>query len=324
MRLFIKIVFISVIAVLAALSCIAQQDAQFTQYMYNNLYISPAVAGITGQPEVGLIARSQWLNYQSTGSNSSNPVSGGQPNSQLLSASMPVRKLHGGVGLVLVNDKVGPTKNTQIGITYSYHLSIGAGKLGIGLKMGLANASVNGSEYKAQNPNDINIPDGNVSQSKSNFDLGLWYHHEKYYLGGSLTHINSPDFNSVGYSLTPHFYLTGGYHFEVGRNVKFTPTLLLKSPLNQKGTTLDLNGIFTLHEKYWIGALYRYGDAVGLLAGINLLKDNSLKVGYALDFTVVGTDAKQSTSHEVMLALVLPPIVNLPKPIIRTPRYRFD
>ena len=88
--------------------------------------------------------------------------------------------------------------------------------------------------------------------------------------------------------------------------------------------SFDINGIVTLHEKYWIGGMYRYGDAVGLMAGVNLLKNNSLKLGYALDLTIVGLDAKKATSHELMLALVLPPILNLPKPIIRTPRYRFD
>ena len=324
MRLFIKTVLISFLAVSASLSCIAQQDPQFSQYMFNNLYISPAAAGITGQPEVGFIARSQWLNYQPTTSSNSGPVSGGQPNSQLLTASMPFQKIHGGVGIVIVNDKTGPLKTTQFGLAYSYHIKLGEGKLGIGAKLGLLNASVNGAEYKAQNPNDVYIPDGNVSQSKANVDGGLWYKHDKFYIGLGVSHLNSPQLKTVGYSLTTHSYLTGAYIFEVSRNLKFTPSVLLKTDLKPQGTSFDLNGIFTLDEKYWLGGMFRSGDAVGLMAGINLLKNNSLKLGYALDFTVIGVDAKTRTSHEVMLALVFPPILNLPKPIIRTPRYRFD
>lgn len=323
MRLFIKIILFF-LAVFTAVTSIAQQDAQFSQYMFNNLYISPAAAGITGQPEVGFIARAQWLNYQPTGSSSTGPVSGGQPNSQLVTASMPFQKIHGGVGIVIINDKTGPVKTTQFGLAYSYHIKLGEGKLGIGAKLGMVNASVNGSEYKYQTSNDPNIPDGSVNQSKPNLDGGAWYQHDKFYIGLGISHLNKPQFKTVAYSLTQHSYLTGAYIFEVSRNVKFTPTVLLKTSLKPKGTTFDLNGIVTLQEKYWIGAMYRYKDAVGLMAGINLLKNHSLKLGYALDFTVVGLDAKKRTSHEVMLAFIFPPVLNLPKPIIRTPRYRFD
>lgn len=310
----------------SSIAVFAQQEAHFSQYMFSNLYFNPAYAGITNQPEVSLIARTQWVGYQVTG-NSGDAFNGGQPNSQLLNASLPFQKIHGGLGLTVMNDKYGPVNNLKAGLSYSYIMKIGNAKLGIGLRGGIYNTKLDGSQYKAGQANDALIPDGVVSQTKPDIDGGIWYKAEKFYAGLGVNNINNPkfDYNLSGRgTLSKHAYLTLGYSFRLNYAVEFIPTALIKTDFHFAASTFDINGTFKFHEKYWLGAMYRLQDAVGLQLGMSLLKDNSLKVGYALDLTVIGNTAKSLTSHEFMLAYVLPPKVNLLKPIIRTPRYRFN
>ena len=121
-------------------------------------------------------------------------------------------------------------------------------------------------------------------------------------------------------ALEEHLVFTAGYNYELNYNLVVTPSVIVKSDLNEISIEGGVMG--TYDDKFWAGLSFRQGDAFIALLGINLLKDKSLSIGYSFDYVFKGQDAKQPTSHEVLLSYTLPPIVAGGKKIIRTPRFR--
>ncbi len=303
---------------------VAQQDAQFSQYMFNKLYFNPAQAGLHDTPQFSFLHRSQWLGYEPTN------YQGGSPTTQLFTISSPITSINSGIGLTLVNDKIGPIRNTYGTISYAYHFKLGQNRLSFGLAGGLYSFNIDPSQYRYNDQGDKNIPVSSVSQAKPDFNGGVNFSNKKYYIGLSASHLNQSKFDySVNAtqkgsnSLSIHYFITGGYAINLNENLLINTSFILKSQRFNKESSVELSGIATFREKYWAGLAYRLQDAAVLLVGINLLENKSLKLGYAFDFTVTGKQAKASSSHEIMLAYALPALNRAIKPIIRTPRYRF-
>lgn len=302
------------------LSSWAQQQPQFTHYGFNGMYISPAYAGITNRPEVLSIYRYQWLNYDATFDD------GGSPQTLLLSAHTPVRFLRGGLGINLVQDKIANTRIQQAALSYSFHMNVGEGKLGLGVQ-GNINTIKKGS-YRAIDEGDPNVP-FNSSDTKYDVGAGVWYESELLYAGGGVTNLLRATYEFADSANTGrgrvlgenHIYATAGYNFALTNELVATPMVLFKH--DTETFSFDAGARVTFNEKYWGGLNYRHQEAVSALLGIALLQDNALRVGYAFDFTTFNRDAKAPTSHEVMLSYRLPePIVRF-RPPVRTPRYNF-
>lgn len=298
----------------------AQQQPQFTHYGFNGMQISPAYAGITNRPEVLSLFRYQWLGYNATFDD------GGSPQTLMLSAHTPVRLLRGGVGVVLLRDKIANTTQTGAALAYSFHVPIGEGKLGLGVQGNVHN--IKKGNYRAIDDNDPSVP-YNSSDTKYDLGAGLWYESPQFYAGGGVTNLLKSEYAFADQSgagtarlqTENHIYVTGGYHLPVSGNFILTPTALVKH--DSETFSFDAGARVTYEEKYWAGLNYRHQEGVGALAGIGLLADNSLRVGYAFDLTVFNKEAKALTSHEVMLSYRLPePVVRF-KPPVRTPRYNF-
>jgi type IX secretion system PorP/SprF family membrane protein len=154
----------------------------------------------------------------------------------------------------------------------------------------------------------------------------VYYKAEKFFAGLSATHLTAPTFNfngSANVGLDRHYYLIGGYNYELNPSFTLTPSILYKSAnFNSKATSIEGNITANYENFLSFGLGYTQQEAVNLLVGVSLLKDNSLRLGYALDLVTSGVNAKQSTSQELMLRYVLPVTLKGPKPAIRTPRYR--
>ncbi|MBY0426941.1 MAG: PorP/SprF family type IX secretion system membrane protein, partial [Cytophagales bacterium] len=164
------------------------------------------------------------------------------------------------------------------------------------------------------------------NQTNADFGFGLWYQAEKFYVGLSIDHLqrSSLKFNSNGSNnnLTNHTYLMAGYNFRINESLNFRPSILVKTDLNT--FSFEPTGIFEYSNyKVWGGVSYRSADAIIAMVGLSILKDNSLRIGYGFDFTVINQLAKAATSHEVMLSYILPPSGTLNKPVIKTPRFAF-
>ncbi len=295
----------------------AQQDPQFTQYMFNTLYYNPAYAGVDGVTKLTAIHRSQWLGYSPT------VGSGGAPTTQLITFSTPIFKLNSGFGAYISNDHLGPQNNLEAQLSYAYHLAVKDGKLSFGARLGTYSQVINYDYYRAVDSGDPLInKSGRVPQTRVDMAAGAFYRKEKFYAGVSFNHLTKAQFDfEVGgrSALATHMYVTGGYFYEVNFDLKFQFMGLVKTDFTK--TSFDVGGIAYLKDTMWGGLSFRQSEAAILLLGYSFLKDKSLKLGYGLDYIIKDQQAKQPTSHEFMLTYELP-VTPVGKKVVRTPRYR--
>ena len=301
-----------------AVQVTAQQDAQFSQYMFNNVYLTPAAAGIDGVTRMTAMHRSQWLGYESTFGG------GGAPTSQLITFSTPVYRLKSGFGAYILHDQLGPQNNLEIQTMYAYHLGIKDSKLSFGIKLGAYSQSINGKMYRyVENPDNL-IVEGKETQIRPDVGMGIMFRSEKYYAGIGMNHLTKVTFdfglNPSRAALENHMNIVGGYFYDVNFDLQINPTVLIKTDFNE--FSFDIGILATLRNTMWGGLSFRQSEAANLLFGYSFLKDKSLKLGYCIDVVVKDRQAKENFSHEFMLTYELPVSSGSGKKVVRTPRYR--
>jgi type IX secretion system PorP/SprF family membrane protein len=324
--LFALLLFLTALAPGGLVStALAQQDPQFSMYMYNPLYYNPAAAGSEGVSRLQITQRTQYLGYQPTIASD-----GGAQNTQLLSFNMPLAKIKSGVGIYAFNDKLGAVLNQAVQVSYAYRMSLKNGTLALGVQAGMYNRGINyGELFRPGQPGDPSIPTGQVSQAKPDFSAGIYYNTTDYWFGVSMTHLNGATYALVTDRSTDPLdrtaNLTAGYRLGLGYNIDVQPSILVQYSTGGrvKASTITANVVGTYDNRIWAGVGYRLGDAVMATAGINLMRNNALRVGYALDLVTGGTQVKSLTSHEILLAYALPALDARKKPIVRTPRFRY-
>lgn len=300
---------------------LSQQDAQFTQYMYNGMFYNPAFAGKDGGFRFSALHRSQWLNYTTSSG------AGGAPVTQLLTAQGSVDGKNIGYGLTVINDQIGASGNLEVNFQGAYHKKINRGTLSFGVSAGMFSSSLDYGELIVVNP-EPNLPSsGKESQINLNFGAGVLLDKGRYYLGLSSRHLNEPTFDfgdgSFDNQLKNHSYALFGYRFRPVGSLTIEPSLLIKS-VSFNNFSYDVSVIATHQDKISGGLAFRGEESISLILGYSLLKDNSLRLGYAFDLVIGGLEAKSPTSHELMLRYVLPDVTRqIERVIQRTPRFRF-
>jgi type IX secretion system PorP/SprF family membrane protein len=286
----------------------AQQDPHYTQYMYNMNVINPAYAGSKENLSIGMLYRKQWVEIEDA------------PTTATFSGHAPVGK-NVGLGLSVISDKIGPVEENNIYGDFSYTLQLGGEhKLAFGLKAGL-------TLHQVGLFSDINhtLPDQNdpafaqnTSNSYFNLGSGLFYYTNKYYLALSVPNMMKSkhlDFNGRKFgSEVSHYFLTGGYVFDVSENIKFKPFFMMKSAFNAP-TSLDLSTNFLFNEKFEAGVTYRLEDSFGAM--INYAISPNVKLGYAYDHIVSDLNVTTPSSHEIVLLFDL----NFPRKVSSSPRF---
>ncbi|NAS11820.1 type IX secretion system membrane protein PorP/SprF [Flavobacteriaceae bacterium R33] len=282
----------------------AQQDAQYTQYMFNTMSVNPAYAGSRGQLSVAALYRAQWVGLD------------GGPETQTLNLHSPIRNSRLGYGISIVNDNIGDgvVQETYFDAVISYTIDVSLdGKLSFGLKAGgnLLNLDFEGLRNFNQEP----VPQDNIENRFSpNFGLGVYYHTSKFYAGLSAPNLvetehfdnSQQDANSVQFLSTDriNFYLITGYVFDLNGNLKFKPALLTKvvsgAPLQ-----LDLSASFLFNEKFSFGAAYRWDAAVSALAGFQISDQFMLGLAYDRETTELGGTQFNDGTFEVFLRFEL-------------------
>lgn len=295
-----------------------QQDPQFTQYMFNTLFLNPAYAGVDGVMRFTGVHRSQWLGYQSSFDD------GGAPTTQLFSANVPIFKIHSGAGFEVMNDRSGPQNNLEVQGTYAYHLGLPNSKLSFGVRLGMFAQTLDFDMYRATDPDDPFLADkaGKDTQVRPDLSLGVYYRAEKYYVGAGVDHLLKSEFDfgsSLRNALESHMNVVAGYFYDVDFDLQIQPSVLIKTDFNEY--SFDFSVLAMFRNTMWGGLSFRQSEAVILILGYKLLKDKSLQVGYSLDYIVKDREAKQPTSHELLLSYDLP-VARSGKKIVRTPRYR--
>lgn len=300
----------------AAYGVRAQQDPLFSHYMFNNLYVTPAFAGVDGVTRLSAFHRSQWLGYQPTSGG------GGAPTTQMVSFNTPIFKLNSGAGAYILNDVSGPINTLEMQGMYAYHLGIKDNKLSIALKAGVISKSIDAKLYRAIHPDDPLIEQA-APVVRPDVGFGVFYRSEKYYAGFGFNHLLKSEFDfgiSERAALENHVNFTGAYFYDLSFDLTLQFATLVKTDLNE--TSVDLSALGYYKNTLWGGLSFRQSEAITLLVGYSLLKDKSLRLGYSLDYIVKDQEAKQPTSHELMLSYELPVGPGTSKKVVRTPRYR--
>lgn len=305
-----KITILIFVVIALSQSSKAQQDPQFSQNMFNKLFVNPASAGASGAYCGSLLYRSQWAGYDPSG----------QPKTGVLSLDGPVKFLHGGLGLNILSDQLGFEKTIGVKLAYSFHLNVGeSGKLGIGLDAGYMQKSVDGKKYKPNDPNDPFVPTQTVKGSVlPDLGAGIYYAGRRLYAGISASHLTEGeiDLTVTKYNLARHIYGTLGYRFDITPTIGLTPSVFVK---NDGATTqVDGNLMAMFNDKFWLGASYRLEDAIVVMAGFNVL--NGLRIGYSYDITSSQLKNYSDGSHEVTLGYCFNP---KKKPILRNINVRY-
>ena len=319
-----------IIYVLCLLACfsvesvLAQQDPQFSTYMYNPLYYNPAAAGSEGLTRIQLTQRTQYLAYQPTIASD-----GGAQNTQLLSVNLPLASIKSGVGLYVLNDHLGQNTNQAVQLSYAYRIPVKGGTLSLGVQAGLFSKGIDYGQFRYDDQNDPSIPTGKPSQARPDFGAGVYYNTTDYWVGVSVTHINEAIYTlGTDRSTNPLnrvAYLTAGYRLALGYDFDVQPSVLIQYDTQPgfKGANIVGNVLLTYAENYWLGVGYRSGDAITGTVGLNLGRRNAIRIGGALDLVTSGTNGKSLTSYEVLVGYALPAPSGRKKPIIRTPRFRY-
>ncbi len=298
-----------------------QQDAQFSQYMFNTLYYNPAYAGVEGLTTFKVYHRTQWAGYApSTGDPS------GGLNTQVVSLNAPLLKLRSGLGVHVVNDRLGPLTNMEAQLSFAYHLGIGDSKLSLGVRFGAFSQTIDYDQYRYIDKDDqlLETYTGNRSQIRPDMSVGIFYRARKYYAGIGFKHLMESEFdfgiNAQKNPLKRHMIITGGFDYEPTYKITLTPSFLVQSDLNSY--SFDIGALATYDNTMWGGVSFRQAEAIIVMVGYSFLKEKSLKLGYSFDYIIKAQDAKEPTSHEIMVSYSLPVISASEKKIIRTPRFR--
>ncbi|RWW99540.1 PorP/SprF family type IX secretion system membrane protein, partial [Flavobacterium cerinum] len=290
-----KIYLAALLALGGLADATAQQDPHYTQYMYNMNVINPAYAGSKENLSFGLLYRKQWVDIEDS------------PTTMTFSGSSPVGK-NVGLGLSVINDKIGPVEETNVYADFSYTLNLGGEhRLALGLKAGITLHDVGlysdiGNGH-VPDPGDPAFSE-NVNNTYFNVGAGFFYYTQKYYLAFSVPnmlkskHLDYKTANQKFGSETQHYFLTGGYVFQLTDNLKMKPSFMLKSAFDVS-PSIDGSLNFLFFERFEIGATYRLDDSFGAM--VNYAITPGLRIGYAYDHIISDLNVTTPASHEIML-----------------------
>ena len=275
----------------------AQQDPQFTQTMFTQLLTNPGYAGSEDKICAYALQRIQWKGFD------------GAPSVTVFNVDAAIKNRFG-LGLSLENDELGFDKNFKINLSIAYKQPIGNGKLGIGVKWGVANSAIDlqGSEWitPTHDPaTDNAIPEnGSEAMTFLDFGFGLYYKTQDLYLGISSTHLNEPEFKyeKGTPSLKRHYYITAGYNLPFANPLlEFKPSVFVQS--DGTNSQLAINALIAYNKKLWGGVSLRTDNAISGIFGLELFK--WVKVSYSYDFVVSDLMGYNSGTHEIMMGFCL-------------------
>jgi type IX secretion system PorP/SprF family membrane protein len=288
-----------------------QQDPHYTQYMYNQNILNPAYAGSGSELSVALLGRTQWVGIE------------GAPDTQTLNIHSQLGSPLGmGVGLSVLNDQIGPAKETNIGLDASYTFQVSEqGLLSFGLKgtYNMLRVDLNGGVLTNDEGDVLFAED--VQDNAPNVGAGLYFRTDRFYAGLSVpnilenhiyTLVSDNDIQDVSDKM--HWFGTLGYVFDLNENLKLKPSTMVKM-VQGAPISLDLNASLFINDKFEIGLSWREGDSIDAIIGIQASPD--IRIGYAYDHTLTNLGDYNSGSHELMLLFDL----NFNKKFIKSPRF---
>ncbi|CAM1362465.1 conserved exported protein of unknown function [Tenacibaculum soleae] len=292
MKLFLSIVLVCTFGICMITNVQAQQDPQYTQYMYNTMSVNPAYAGSKGYGVITAIGRTQWVGFE------------GAPNTQNISYDTPIGYSGLGLGVNLMNDEIGPSKEIYLDANLSYTIETGEeGNLAFGLRLGGRFLNIDWSKGKADK--DEPIFGENVNKFLPTVGAGIYYHEPEWYVGLSVPNIlriEHYDENLADTQTTAvermHFFFIAGYVYDINEDIKFKPAVLVKA-VSGAPLSLDVSANFLFNEKFRAGLAWRWDDSISALLGFQA--SDRLLIGYSYDLTTSNYNVTNSGTHEIML-----------------------
>lgn len=291
-----KLIYLLTIATFAC-QLSAQNDVQYTHFLFNKLAFNPAYAGSAGVPTATALYRNQWLSLD------------GAPTTATLNFHTPFFEGRSGFGLNMTADRVGMLRSNSVEASYAYRFSVAKGKgtLSLGLNGRLEQGKMDWNEANPLDIGDSSIPAGaEAANVVPNFGLGIYYEQSNFYLGLSLPQLLNTsiyrDFDVVGTSRDFRtYYLMTGYLATLSNSIKFQPGAMVSFNA-ETPFELDVNANFIFLDAFWVGANYRLGDAISALVQYQFTPN--FRVGTSFDFTMTELNSYSNGSVEVMLSYV--------------------
>lgn len=303
-----KILKVLVILLLFSRLANGQQDAQFSQYMFNGIYINPAYAGYKEQLNLHAFYRNQWTGIQ------------GAPKTMSVAIDAIANEGNVGLALQISSDRLGAQRNQSIYGNYAYRIPMnkeGTSRLAFGLGVGVVQLGIDGAML---NPNDVEMeqPTGMQSSILPDARAGVYFSNDRLYAGFSADNLVSQYIDIDRYAFIPqpkpHYYLTAGKLIPLSRAVLLKPSFLLKDDRGGP-TSLDLNAFVILAEKLWIGGSYRTGVKLyskdylqkdlsqlnSAVAALQIFPNDNLRIGYAYDYSIGPLQGYSGGTHEISI-----------------------
>ncbi|PWE00288.1 hypothetical protein DDZ16_04930 [Marinilabilia rubra] len=273
----------------------AQQEPQYTQYMFNPVSVNPAYAGTRNALNMLFLSRLQWSGME------------GAPRTYDFTVHTPLNNYKMGLGLSVISDNYGPVKNLYINVSYSYRVNISESMmLSMGIKGGVYNYHVGLADLYTGIAEADPAFSKDIEQSfKPNAGFGIYLYTDDFYFGASAPKLIETKLNgdqtttsTVG-DLKRHFYLMTGAVFDLGPEVRFKPSVITRM-VEGAPFSADAAAQFLFKERFWAGGSYRLEDAVAILAGFQI--NNQLMVGYSYDIPISDLQPFNNGSHEIVIS----------------------
>ncbi len=286
--------FIIALILVSATNCLAQQRVQFTQYMFNGLVINPAYAGADEALSLTFIQRNQWAGVENA------------PETQTLSAHTLFGKRHIGLGLTLINDKIGVHKSLNALTTYAYHLQVAEKSfLSMGLQVGINRRQSDYASLVGGSTYDPRLNDVAVAKTFLDFGMGIYFRSPKFHAGLSIPELIPGRFDvndsvTIQLSKSPYFFFTK-YRLKASDFVEFEPSVFLKY---QAGLpfSYDVNANMIYRKVLTLGLSYRKDESVDFLLKAQITRQ--LQIGYSYDHPIGNVTLLSNGSHELMVQYV--------------------
>ncbi|MBB6238299.1 type IX secretion system PorP/SprF family membrane protein [Pedobacter sp. AK013] len=285
-----------------------QQDAQFSQYLFNGIYINPAYAGYKEVLNLHSFYRSQWTGIT------------GAPKTISLAVDAIANEGNVGLALQAVNDRLGAQQNNSVFLSYAYRIRLneeGSSRLAFGLSGGVSQYGIDADKLST------NDPELNFNASRNlivpNASFGVYFANDQYFAGLSADNLIASQYNDDKFRNLAkpriHAYLTAGMLVTVATGIRLKPSFLFKEDFAGP-TNLDLNAFILFGESIWLGGSYRTGIKLwdkahlqrnlsrndSFVAAIEIFPQSNIRIGYAYDYSVGPLQGYSGGSHEISLA----------------------
>ena len=287
-----KFNFLVLLLSILAANSFAQQDPQFTQYMFNPLVLNPAYAGSREVINTVLLYRNQWVGLD------------GAPTTITASINSPLKNKKIGVGLHVISDKIGPTSTTEYVGSFAYRIRFARGKLCFGLRAGLYDYRYDLSKVDYKDKADVFSAQQQTQLLQPGYDFGMYYYSSSFYAGFALSHLsikaykNTAQLNEFQNQMVPHLTGTLGKAFEISKMLTLRSSAVVRFT-NNAPPSVDVNASVLLDEKLWLGAGIRSDKSMVFITEFNISK--LMRLGYSFDASSQKISTANKGTHEIFI-----------------------